>query len=157
MTKEELISYIQENFSGKVELIENDMPEPYFLIEPKAIVAFSRFIHDDNKLIMHFLMNLSGVDTKENMEVVYNVCSYRLKHRLFFKTVLPHEKAEVDTVKEIWAVADWHEREAWELFGINFNGHPNLTRFLLPDDWDQGHPLRKDWVGRDVIPFPEGK
>lgn len=155
MTKEELIAYIQENFSGKVELIENDMAEPYYQVAAGDIVEFSRFIHDDPKLMLNFLMNLSGVDTKEHFEVVYNVCSYRHKHRIFFKTVLPYEKAEIDTVIDVWPAANWYEREAWELFGITFVGHPNLKRFLLPDDWDQGHPLRKDWVGRDVIPFPE--
>ncbi len=157
MTKEELIAYIQENFSGKVELIENDMTEPYFQVQPKDIVSFSTFIHDDTKLMLNFLMSLSAVDTKEHFEIVYNICSYRMKHRIFYKTVLPYDKAEVETVKEVWPAADWYEREAWELFGVNFKGHPNLKRFLLPDDWDEGHPLRKDWVGKNVIPFPEAK
>jgi NADH-quinone oxidoreductase subunit C len=155
MTKAELTEYIKENFTGRPELIENDQPEPYFLIKAKNVVAFSRLIHDDPKLQMTFLMNLSGVDTGERFEVVYNACSYRLKHRLFFKVILDHDKPEIDTVMEIWPAANWYEREIWELFGITVRDHPNLTRFLLPEDWDEGHPMRKGWVGKNVEPLPE--
>ncbi|MDH4156843.1 MAG: NADH-quinone oxidoreductase subunit C, partial [candidate division Zixibacteria bacterium] len=63
--------------------------------------------------------------------------------------------AEVASVQQIWPAANWHEREMWELYGINVKNHDNLTRFLLPDDWDQGHPLRKDWNAPDFIRMPE--
>jgi len=106
---------------------------------------------------MTFLMNLSAVDTGERFEVVYNVCSYRFKHRVFFKTIIDRNRPEIDTVMKVWPAANWFEREAWELFGINVCNHPDLTRFLLPEDWDEGFPMRKDWVGKDVIPFPERK
>ena len=155
MTKEELTKYIKENFPRELEVIENEQSEPYFIVKADDLVSFCRFIRDDPNLIMNFLMNLSGVDTGERFEVVYNVCSYRLKHRIYFKILLDRQNAEFDTVRSVWPAADWYEREVWELFGMNVRGHPNLTRFLLPDDWDQGHPLRKDWVGKDVIPFPE--
>lgn len=154
MTKEELTSYLKENYGG-LELIENNQPEPYIVIESDKVVDFARFIHDDPRLQMTFLMNLAAVDTGERFEMIYNVCSYRLKHRLFIKIILDHEKPEIDSVMKIWPAADWYEREAWELFGINIRNHPNLTRFLLPDDWDQGFPMRKNWVGRDVEPLPE--
>ncbi len=157
MTKEELTEYIKDNFSGEPEVIENDQPEPYFIVKAEDVVAFSRFIHDDPKLQMTFMMSLSGVDTGERYEIVYNICSYRLKHRVFFKTILNHEKPEVDTVLDIWPAANWYEREVWELFGITIRNHPNLTRFLLPEDWDEGFPMCKGWVGKDVIPFPERK
>lgn len=155
MTKQELTSYIQEKFSGEIQVIENDQKEPYLIIQPKDLHRFCRFIYDDTRLLLTFLMNMSGVDTKERFEVVYNVCSYRYKLRLYFKILIPYDKAEFDTIRDIWPVADWFEREIWELFGVNVNGHPNLKRFLLPDDWDQGYPMRKDWQGRDVITLPE--
>jgi len=154
MTKEELTAYLKENF-GELELIENNQPEPYFIVKAEKVVDFARFIHDDPKLQMTFMMNLAAVDTGERYEIIYNVCSYRLKHRLFFKTILDHEKPEIDSVMKVWRAADWYEREAWELFGINIRNHPNLTRFLLPEDWDQGFPMRKGWIGRDVEPLPE--
>lgn len=157
MTKDEMTAYLQENYSGELEFIETKQPEPYMIVKSDELVDFARFLHDDIKLLMTFMMNLAAVDTGETFEIVYNVCSYRLKHRLLFKIILDHDRPEFKTVKGVWPAADWYEREIWELFGINVIGHPNLKRFLLPDDWDQGNPLRKDWVGRDVIPFPEGK
>jgi len=60
------------------------------------------------------------------------------------KVVLPRENPEVDSVSQVWRTADWHEREAFDMFGIKFNGHPDLRRLLLPADWE-GHPLRKDY------------
>ncbi len=156
MTKEELTAHITENFSGTLEIIETNQPEPYFIVKANELRDFSRFIHDDPQLMLNFLMNLSAVDTGERFETVYNVCSYRHKHRIFFKVyLLDHDQPEVDSVMKIWPAANWYEREAWELFGILIHDHPNLTRFLLPEDWDQGFPMRKDWVGRDVIPMPE--
>jgi NADH-quinone oxidoreductase subunit C len=155
MTKEELTAYFNENFSGDLEVIENDQPEPYIIVTADRIVDFARFLHDDPKLQMTFMMNLSAVDTTERMEIVYNVCSYRLKHRVYVKVIIDRDKPEIDSVMKVWPAADWYEREMWELFGINVRNHPNLTRFLLPDDWDQGHPMLKDWVGRDVEPLPE--
>jgi len=155
MTKEELTAHITENFSGTLEIIETNQPEPYFIVKAHELRDFARFIHDDPQLMLNFLMNLSAVDTGERFETVYNVCSYRHKHRIFFKVYLDHDKPEVDSVMKIWPAANWLEREAWELFGILIHDHPNLTRFLLPEDWDQGFPMRKDWVGRDVIPLPE--
>jgi len=155
MTKDELTGYIMQHFSGRLERIENDQPEPYFIVHCDDLTALARFIHDDPKLVMNFLMNLSAVDTKERFEMVYNVCSYPLKHRLYVKTVFDRDHPEVDTVMGVWPAANWYEREVWELFGIAVRNHPDLTRFLLPDDWNEGHPLRKDWVGKDVVPFPE--
>ncbi len=155
MTKEQLTDYIKDTYSGEVEVIENDQSEPYLIVNAAKVKDFAAFLHDDLKLQMTFLMNLSGVDTTERFEIVYNICSYHLKHRIFFKIILDHDKPEFDSVIKTWPAAIWYEREIWELFGINVRNHPDLTRFLLPNDWDQGAPMRKDWVGKDVVPFPE--
>lgn len=155
MTRDQLQSYIKEQFPGRLEIVENDQPEPYFVVAADDLVAFCRFIHDDQNLQMNFLMNLSAVDTKTRFEIVYNVCSYPLKHRVYFKVLLEYDRPEIDSVMTVWPAANWYEREVWELFGVTVRNHPNLTRFLLPDDWDEGFPLRKGWVGSDVVPFPE--
>jgi len=82
------------------------------------------------------------------LDVVYNVYSIPFNHHLALKVTLPRDTAEVDSVEEIWKTANWHEREAFDMFGITFKGHPDLRRILLPADWE-GHPLRKDYTHQD--------
>jgi len=121
-------------------------------------------LRDDTDLEFDHLNNLCGVDYLEpdpkkaakfghepHIEVVYHLSSFTLKHRLTLKVKLPRwqddregELPEVPSVAGVWAIADWHEREAYDLVGIRFTGHPNLKRILCPEDW-VGHPLRKDY------------
>jgi NADH-quinone oxidoreductase subunit C len=157
MTKDELTAYIKDKYTGQIEIIENKQAEPYFLVKADDLVSFARFIHDDPALQMTFMMNLAAVDTGTQYEAIYNICSYQLKHRLFFKVILDHENPQIDTVMPVWKAANWYEREIWELFGITVKNHPNLTRFLLTDDWDEGFPMRKGWTGTDFIVMPERK
>ena len=78
------------------------------------------------------------------LEVIYNLYSLPLNHSLMLQVKLPREQPIIPSVTEIWKGANWHEREAFDLFGITFEGHPDLRRILLPDDWE-GHPLLKDY------------
>jgi NADH-quinone oxidoreductase subunit C len=87
---------------------------------------------------------ITGTDYVDRFEVVYNFFSYRKKQNLVLKVVLDHDNPAVDSLSSIWKVADWLERETYDLVGIMFKGHPNLKRILLPEGW-QGHPLRKDY------------
>ncbi len=87
---------------------------------------------------------ITGIDYRDRFEVIYNFFSYRKKENLVLKVILDHEAPAVDSVASIWKVADWLERETFDLVGIKFTGHPNLVRILLPDGWN-GHPLRKDY------------
>ncbi len=87
---------------------------------------------------------ITGVDCVDRFEVIYNFFSYRKKQNLALKVVLDHKDPAVDSVTSIWKVADWLERETYDLVGIRFEGHPNLKRILLPEGW-MGHPLRKDY------------
>lgn len=88
-----------------------------------------------------------GVDSGQ-MEVIYTLYSIPFHVTLHLRVVLDREKPEVPSLSGIWKTADWHEREAFDFFGIQFIGHPNLTRILLPADWE-GHPLRKDYVEQE--------
>jgi len=119
---------------------------------------------DDERLQFDHLQNLCAVDWLEpdpkkakkfdhdiHIEVVYHLQSYSLKHRITVKVILPRwkndepgELPDVPTVTGVWKIADWHERECYDLSGINFVGHPNLVRILCAEDW-VGHPLRKDY------------
>ena len=87
---------------------------------------------------------ITGIDYVSRFEVIYNFFSYTQRQNLVLKVVLEHDNPEVDSLASIWKVADWLERETYDLVGIRFSGHPNLKRILLPDGWI-GHPLRKDY------------
>lgn len=155
MTKEELGQYISANFEGKLTPVETGRFDPWFEVKPDDLLEVTKKLRDDDQLKLDFLCNISGVDTGEHFEVAYSLASISLKHRVDIKLQLPYEGAEVQSVQTIWAGANWHEREIWELYGINIKDHDNLTRFLLPDEWDEGYPMRKDWDADDFIRLPE--
>jgi NADH-quinone oxidoreductase subunit C len=140
-------------FGAKVTTAALDGPTPFVVVEPGALVEILTFLKEDGELAFDNLMNLSAVDwpkeTPPRMEVVYHLLSYRHGHTFGVKVHLPREEPQVDTVEALWPVANWHEREAYDLFGITFRGHSDPRRILLPDDWT-GHPLRKDWVDPEL-------
>lgn len=155
MTREELRQYISENFEGKITILDSGRYD--LMVELKAVdlVEISLKFRDDDKLKFDYFCNLGGVDTGERFEAVYSVASISLKQRLDFKVILPYDQAKIDSVQKVWPAANWFEREMWELYGIEVNNHDNLTRFLLPDDWDEGFPMRKDWDAPDFKRLPE--
>lgn len=119
--------------------------DPYVKIAPAKVLEAAIFLYDDADLQFDFLMCLSGVDyTKGVLGVVYHLYSMTKRHKMTIKVDVPADKPDVPSVASVWPTADWHEREAYDLFGIRFTGHPNLRRILLPEDWE-GHPLRKDY------------
>jgi len=137
---------------------------PFAIVATDAIAEVAAFCKADPALALDNLMCLSGVDypkeTPPRMEVVYHLFSYQHLHTFALKVQVPRENPAVPTVEGVWGVANWHEREAWDLFGIVFTGHSDMRRILLPDDWE-GHPLRKDWQdpeyynGLHVKPTPQ--
>ena len=136
-------------FGEKVAAFQAEALQPWVVVATDAVAEVAAFCKSDPELSFDNLMCLSAVDyTKEappRMEVVYHLFSYRHRHRFVLKVHVPREDGRVPTVEGVWGVANWHEREAYDLFGIVFEGHSDMRRILLPDDW-QGHPLRKDWV-----------
>jgi len=93
-----------------------------------------------------------GVEEEPRFEVNYHLFSTTKHHRLRLKVLLNEANAHVPTVTSVWRTANWHERETFDLFGIVFDGHPDLRRILLPDDW-QGYSLRKDFPLRGYEPY----
>lgn len=104
----------------------------------------ARVLRDDEALSFDYLVNMSGVDHEDHMEVVYHLESLSHKNRLCVRVKTGREEPSVPSVTDIWAGADWDEREIYDLLGIQFPGHPNLERIFLPESW-VGHPLRKDY------------
>jgi NADH-quinone oxidoreductase subunit C len=99
---------------------------------------------NDETLAFDFLRNLSGVDYEDaGMEVVYHLYSFTHAHNVTLKAKVPTDDPRIQTASDIWRAADWHEREARDMFGIVFEGHPNLVPILLPEDMLDHFPLRK--------------
>jgi len=170
--------------------------EPVADIAAASILDACLFLRDDERCAFNSMMYLSGVDwdgyddtgkgksinilgytelgepetsdhvAEGDFAVVYNLFSHSRKHKFTLRVRVPRAVASVPTVSSVWETANWHEREAWDLVGIRFAGHPDLRRMLLEESW-VGHPLRKDYQmpdewesvsmkGRDYAksPFP---
>jgi NADH-quinone oxidoreductase subunit C len=151
-------------FGERITAFQADALQPWTVVAADAIAEVAAFAKADPDLAFDNLMCLSAADypkdTPPRMELVYHLFSYRHRHLHVLKVMLPRDAALVPSVEGVWGVANWHEREAFDMFGIGFTGHSDLRRILLPDDWE-GHPLRKDWVdpefynGMHVRPTPQ--
>jgi len=151
MQFKEIKSLIESELQGAV-LGDDQTSTPQALfIQKDHIVDVCNLLHTNEKTYFDSLSCLSGLDNgpeKNTMEVIYNLYSIPYDLHLMLKTELDRKNPLIDSVTEIWRTADWHEREAYDLLGIQFKGHPDLRRILLPDDWE-GHPLRKDYVEQE--------
>ena len=139
-------------FGERVTGVNLEAASPFVVVATEAVAEIASFCRNERDLSFDNLMCLSAVDypkeTPPRMEVVYHLLSYTHGHTFALKVHLPREDPRVPTVEGVWGVANWHEREAYDMFGIAFTGHSDLRRILLPDDWI-GHPLRKDWQDPD--------
>ena len=146
MNPKEIFEKLAAKFGASVtEVKTENVVQPYAKIKAETLRDIALFLRDDPDIHCDFLECLSGLDYGKGVfGVVYHLGSTTKKHNVTIKVEVPAEKAELPTVADIWESANWHEREAYDLIGIKFIGHPDLRRILLPDDW-QGHPLRKDF------------
>jgi NADH-quinone oxidoreductase subunit C len=117
-----------------------------FKVKPAQLREVMQFLRDDPALRFDFLQDVTAVDwPKANViECVYHLFSYQHRHEAVVKVHAPREKPNVPSVVSLWKTADWLEREQYDLYGVIFEGHPDLRRVLMPDDW-VGHPMRKDY------------
>jgi NADH-quinone oxidoreductase subunit C len=127
-----------------VELQGEGCAPAFVVVVPAAVNEIARFLRDDPSLSFDSLMCLSGVDYKEKLAVAYHLYSMRHRHAVGVKAFLPRETPSLPTVDDVWPTSNFHEREAFDLFGIVFEGSKDLRRILLPEDWE-GYPLRKDY------------
>lgn len=113
-------------------------------IDPSAWNGIARELRSAEGLVFDFLFCLTAVDWRTHFTVVYHLTSTVHRHTVVIKVKLDPVRPVVPTVADIWRTAEFHEREAFDLFGIEFTGHPDLRRLFLTDEW-QGWPLRKDY------------
>jgi NADH-quinone oxidoreductase subunit C len=134
-------------FSDAIERVVMDRGELTLHIKPEKLVDVAFILRDSLKFEM--CMGVSGVhypeQTGRELHAVYPLLSMTKNQRLRLEVSVPDSHPHIPSLVEVWAGNNWHERETFDMFGIIFDGHPGLTRILMPDDW-KGHPQRKDYA-----------
>ncbi|WP_188937265.1 NADH-quinone oxidoreductase subunit C [Dyadobacter endophyticus] len=169
MTFQEITDIVTSQFPEYAISPDTKNLQPALIVPAQGIAAICRFLHEDERCYFDYLACITAIDhgvAADTMELIYNLTSIPYGSDLALKTVFARNTAEgtlpsVPTVSHIWRTADWHEREAFDLMGITFDGHPDLRRILLPEDWE-GHPLRKDYNAQEryhgiYVRYEDGK
>ncbi|HEY2987382.1 MAG TPA: NADH-quinone oxidoreductase subunit C, partial [Candidatus Binatia bacterium] len=135
----------------KVGNFHGDVFDPSLNVDAGHIVDVCRYLRDDPETQFEVLSDLTALDLpkEDKLQVVYHLYSYSKRHQIVLKADLPREGTPtIATLENVWKAANWFEREVFDLFGIMFEGHSDLRRIMLPEDW-VGHPLRKDYVEQE--------
>lgn len=141
------VEKLKEAFPEAVEEVGEFRGQSWVVVPKDELLKVCEFLRDDPELCFDFLSFVCAVDylpREPRFEVVYQLYSTKSHKRFRLKTRVSSQDPTVDSVTSVWPTADWHERETYDLMGINFQNHPDLRRILLPADWI-GHPLRKDY------------
>lgn len=158
---EELIirvkTLLAAQFGDEAATIELSGLQPALVVEPLLLRQVCLFLRDHVDTYFDFLSCISAVDDgvpAGTFTVVYHLASIPYNYQLTLKVIVPNDRRldnlpSVPSVSSVWRTADWHEREAFDLMGIYFEGHPDLRRILLPEDW-VGYPLRKDYEDAEM-------
>lgn len=147
---DELLAAIREKGlpADTVQQITVDRGEITFFLRRENLVDVARILRDDPALRFELCSSVSGVDygadAPQRLHSVYHLTSMTYRRRIRLEVAVDVDDAHIPSVVSVYPTADWQEREAWDMFGIVYDGHPGLTRILMPDDWD-GHPQRKDY------------
>jgi len=149
------LKLLVENFPDDVGAASVVQGEATAIVSPAALCKIMAFLKNDAKLLFNVLLDITAVDyqgREPRFEVVYHLLSLPHNHRLRIKVKLPGEKPAAESITALWGSANWLEREVFDMFGIEFTGHPNLKRILLYQEFE-GHPLRKDYPIRRRQPL----
>ncbi len=145
--KETLLKKLNDRFKESIELVDGYRGELTVVVKKQAIADVCLFLRDDEELAFDSLRDICGADyfrPNNRYEVVYNLYSLKNKSRLRLKVRVAEEDPHIPTVTAIWRAANWPEREAFDMYGLIFDGHPDLRRIYLPEEFEY-HPLRKDF------------
>ena len=121
------------------------------IVDSKDWLSLAQRLRNDDQLNFDFLFCLTCIDwsktpvEKTHLTMVYHLTSTTFRHNIVVKANLDINKPEIETVSYIWKTADFHEREVYEMFGVNFLNHPDLRLLILPDGWEGKNPMRKDF------------
>ncbi|MDZ4809031.1 MAG: NADH-quinone oxidoreductase subunit C [Bacteroidota bacterium] len=114
-------------------------------VEPTDWLPLAQQLRNDESLFFNYLFCLTCIDWKTHLTMVYHLSSTKFRHNIVIKSKLDRIIPEIETVSHIWRTADFHEREVYEMFGVNFLNHPDLRLLILPDGWEGKNPMRKDF------------
>ena len=136
------------DFNGAIERVVVDRNELTLHVKRDRLVEVARTLRDKESLRFEVCLGVSGVhypdDQGRELHAVYPLLSMTHNRRIRIEVSVPESDPHIPSLVEVWAGNNWHERETYDMFGIIFDGHPALTRILMPDDWP-GHPQRKDY------------
>ena len=141
------INKLKARFAESIVDVHSHRGDDTAVVKKEALLDIFMFLRDDKELLYNFMMDLTAVDylgKEPRFEVVYHLYSLAYNRRVRIKTRVSESECSVDSIVPVWPSANWFEREVFDLYGIVFKGHPNLSRILLYDGF-QGHPLRKDY------------
>jgi len=141
------LNRLAERFPGSIIETHSHRGDDTAVVKKEDILAICTFLRDDETLRYNFMMDLTAVDylgKEPRFEVVYHLYSLKFNRRVRIKARVSELDCSIDSIVSVWIGANWFEREAFDLYGITFNGHPELRRILLYEGF-QGHPLRKDY------------
>ncbi|HKS52095.1 MAG TPA: NADH-quinone oxidoreductase subunit C [Pseudonocardiaceae bacterium] len=147
---DELLAAMDERgvSAAAIQQVTVDRGEITYYVRREHLVALCRTLRDDPALRFELCSSVSGVDygpeVAQRLHSVYHLMSMTYRRRIRLEVAVDVDDAHVPSVVEVYPTADWHERETWDMYGIVYDGHPALTRILMPDDWD-GFPQRKDY------------
>jgi NADH-quinone oxidoreductase subunit C len=147
MQSADIIALLQPAFPDAALEAAPAVDQPTMYVPADRLPAIARDLRDRPEVSFAILADLTAVDwwpREPRFELIYHFSSPRHRFRLRVKTRVPGDDPHVPTLSDVWPAAAWLEREVWDLFGIFFDGHTDLRRLLMPDDWE-GHPLRKDY------------
>lgn len=145
MINQKVSAILEVKFPGVV-ILPEEPHNDFIQIRSEQWKDVAQFIKTDPELKFDSCQCITGVDLgiEQNLEVRYNFHSMKLKHKIEIRIAVERKKPSIPSVEQVWRVADWFEREVYDMYGIRFKGHRDLRRMLLPDDW-KGWPLRKDY------------
>ncbi len=140
---ENVIAYLKEQL--KEATWEEGTAWPTVALQPLLFKEQMQLLRSDENLQFDYLFNETCIDWKTHLTMVYHLRSMQYKHQLVIKLAVDRNQPEVPTLSDIWKSANFLEREVYEMFGVNFIGHPDLRLLILPDGWEGKNPLRKDF------------
>ncbi|MEC7640896.1 MAG: NADH-quinone oxidoreductase subunit C [Nitrospinota bacterium] len=149
MTSEEVIERVKSQYGDNILKAEVTLGDAVIHVTPDSLHDTAKFLKEDPELNFDYLCHITGVDYLEQerdprFESVYEFHSIDKNHSIRLRVGLPDENPTVQTVSDLWPSAVFSEREMFDMFGFHIEGHPNLKRLLMPEEWE-GHPLRKDY------------